>query len=70
MTHDILNALDRMSKVHLEVQLKNFIRVNTEKCGKVKLLLMEGRFYVESVDSVCFYNLDFLSINQFFFEKK
>ena len=48
-TEDILSGLTRLSKVQLADELVSFIKEKTEKCGKVKLLLNKGRYYVESI---------------------
>lgn len=49
-TSEIIDGLRRLSKVALDPELVEFIESNTAKCGKVKLLLDTGRFYVESSD--------------------
>jgi DNA excision repair protein ERCC-3 len=47
-TDDIIAGLNRFSKNYLPDELKEYIKTNTERCGKVKILLDGGRYYVES----------------------
>lgn len=47
-TEDIITSLSAFSKIELHDDLKKFIQENTEKCGKVKLLLKKTRYFVES----------------------
>jgi DNA excision repair protein ERCC-3 len=47
-TEDILKGLDLFSKTQLDDYLIDFIKKHTERCGKVKLLLDKGKYFVES----------------------
>lgn len=49
-TLDILSGLDRFCKTNLHRSLVDFIINKTHRCGKVKILLDQGRFFVESRD--------------------
>jgi len=45
---DMLSALRRLSKHHLEPSLEEFIKTNTERCGKLRIVLKDRRYFVES----------------------
>jgi DNA repair helicase Rad25 len=47
-TSDIINGLDKLSKTTLSDTLIQMIKKNTEQCGKVKLVMKHGRYFVES----------------------
>lgn len=47
-TTDIIDGLNRLSKVELTTQLIELIRSKTERCGKVRLLLNQQHYYIES----------------------
>lgn len=47
-TEDIIEALNRMSKVPVPEEISNFIRECTISYGKVKLVLKKNKHYVES----------------------
>ena len=47
-TTDLLNGLKRLSKNELDTKLIKFIKEKTEKCGKLRLVLKKGRYFVES----------------------
>jgi superfamily II DNA or RNA helicase len=49
-TQDILRGLRKMSKTEIDPEVIRFITRNTERCGKVKLVLKNRRYYVESFD--------------------
>jgi len=50
-TSDIINALERFSKVELHETVKKFITRHTQSCGKVKLVMKKARYFIESTDS-------------------
>lgn len=47
-TQTIIRVLDRFSKAHIPDGVVQFIRERTERCGKVKLVLKQGRYHLES----------------------
>ncbi|KZF20355.1 putative DNA repair helicase [Xylona heveae TC161] len=47
---DIINVLDRLSKVPLPENIREFITKCTASYGKVKLVLKHNRYFVESTD--------------------
>lgn len=47
-TETIISVLDRLSKTKLEAETLNFIRESTQNYGKVKLVLKQNSFFVES----------------------
>lgn len=47
-TEDIIDGLNKFSKTELHPKLVHYIKEQTERCGKVKLLLDQGKFYIES----------------------
>lgn len=47
-TNDIIQGLDRFAKNILPNTLKEAIKTSTERCGKVKIVLDSGRYFVES----------------------
>lgn len=47
-TRTIETVLDRLSKVPLPDEVRDFIRASTENYGKVKLVLQRNKFFVES----------------------
>ncbi|KAI9100463.1 P-loop containing nucleoside triphosphate hydrolase protein [Phlyctochytrium arcticum] len=47
-THTILEVLERFSKVKLPERVKNFIKECTMAYGKVKLVLKDNRYFIES----------------------
>lgn len=47
-TADIIANLDKLSKVFLDERLLRFIRDATERCGKVKMVLKNSRYFLES----------------------
>ncbi|KAI9827706.1 MAG: transcription factor TFIIH complex ERCC-3 subunit [Sarea resinae] len=47
---DIINVLDRLSKVPLPQDIRDFIEKCTRSYGKVKLVLKHNRYFVESTD--------------------
>eukprot|EP00158_Paraphelidium_tribonemae_P008407 Partr_v1_DN28572_c1_g2_i5_m73798 putative dna repair helicase len=47
-TNDIVNVLERLSKTPVPSNIISFIRDNTVSYGKVKLLLKQNRYYIES----------------------
>lgn len=49
-TKDIINVLDRLCKVPVPDNVKDFITTCTNSYGKVKLVLKDNRHYVESAD--------------------
>ena len=48
---DIINFLDRLSKTPLPEEVKNFILTCTQAFGKVKLVLKDNKFFLETPDS-------------------
>jgi len=44
----IVKVLDRLSKVHLSPGLERFIYETTENCGKLKLVIQDNKFLLES----------------------
>jgi DNA excision repair protein ERCC-3 len=50
-TDSIITALNRLSKVPVDIEVEDFIRQNTESYGKVKLVLKEDKYYLEATDS-------------------
>lgn len=48
-TNDIIANLERMSKVFLDDDLKTFIRISTEQCGRAKLVLKKNKYFIESI---------------------
>lgn len=50
-TEDILRGLRKMSKTEVSSSIVEFIKKNTANCGKVKILLKNRRYYIESLDS-------------------
>lgn len=49
-THTIITVLNRLSKNELPAEVVDFIRESTENYGKVKLVLKQNKFFVESED--------------------
>ncbi len=49
-TEDIIRGLRKMSKTDISRSLVDFIRLYTANCGKVKILLRNRRYYIESLD--------------------
>eukprot|EP01025_Chloroclados_australasicus_P056927 TRINITY_DN7088_c0_g1_i4.p1 TRINITY_DN7088_c0_g1~~TRINITY_DN7088_c0_g1_i4.p1 ORF type:complete len:861 (-),score=62.83 TRINITY_DN7088_c0_g1_i4:571-3153(-) len=47
-TAQMVQVLERLSKVQLDSGIKNFIKQSTENYGKVKLVLQDNKFLVES----------------------
>ncbi|KAI9807078.1 MAG: DNA repair helicase RAD25 [Sarcosagium campestre] len=47
---DIISVLDRLSKVPIPDDIRNFIESCTHSYGKVKLVLKHNRFFVETTD--------------------
>lgn len=54
---DIINALDKFSKTAVPEEIKEFIRRNTLTYGKVRLVLKDNRFWVESEDNEVIFKL-------------
>jgi DNA excision repair protein ERCC-3 len=54
---DIINALDKFSKTTVPEEIKEFIRRNTLTYGKVRLVLRDNRFWIESEDDEVIYRL-------------
>ena len=50
-TDTIITVLDRLSKNHMPEDIRWFVRESTENYGKVKLVLKNNRFLVESPDA-------------------
>lgn len=50
-TESIISVLERMSKNQLPSSVKKFIRDCTKQYGKVRLVLRQNKFYVESEDA-------------------
>jgi len=48
---DIINFLDRLSKTPLPEEVKTFILTCTQAFGKVKLVLKDNRFFLETPDN-------------------
>ncbi|KAK3356951.1 P-loop containing nucleoside triphosphate hydrolase protein [Lasiosphaeria hispida] len=48
---DIINTLDRFLKTNLPVSIREFIESCTQSYGKVKLVLKNNKYFVESVDA-------------------
>jgi len=46
--NDMLSALHRLCKHNLEDTLEEFIRKNTERCGKLRIVLKDRKYFVES----------------------
>ncbi|KAG0146359.1 hypothetical protein CROQUDRAFT_702780 [Cronartium quercuum f. sp. fusiforme G11] len=49
-TEDIIDVLNRLSKVRVSAELAEFIRESTASYGKVKLVLKKNSYHVESSD--------------------
>ncbi|KAI8918568.1 P-loop containing nucleoside triphosphate hydrolase protein [Powellomyces hirtus] len=49
-TEGIIDVLSRLSKSALPQNVTDFIRENTARCGKVKLVLKHNRYWIESAD--------------------
>eukprot|EP00947_MAST-08B_sp_MAST-8B-sp1_P003524 g3524.t1 len=47
-SESILNVLDKLSKNELPPRVRHFIETNTSRYGKVKLVLKDNRFFLES----------------------
>eukprot|EP00461_Guttulinopsis_vulgaris_P002662 UN02663 len=47
-TNDILFGLERLCKNKVPDAIKDFIHLHTSKCGKVKLVLKNQRYYIET----------------------
>jgi DNA excision repair protein ERCC-3 len=47
-TEDIIFGLQRLAKNQVPTEVSDFIKKHTQKCGKVKLLLKDQRYYIES----------------------
>ncbi|PQE28525.1 hypothetical protein CJF32_00005624 [Rutstroemia sp. NJR-2017a WRK4] len=47
---DIINVLDRLSKIPIPENLRSYIMNCTQSYGKVKLVLKNNKYYVESAD--------------------
>lgn len=50
-TEDIIRQLELFCKMHLPDGLKQFIKVNTQAFGKVRLVLKHNKYYIESSDA-------------------
>ena len=50
--NDIISVMDRLSKIPVPLKIVDFIRKCTSSYGKVKLVLKESRYFVESSDPV------------------
>ena len=48
---DIISFLDRLSKTPLPIEIKNFILDCTKAFGKVKLVLKDNKFFLETPDN-------------------
>ncbi|KNC97502.1 DNA repair helicase rad25 [Spizellomyces punctatus DAOM BR117] len=51
-TDGIIQVLDRLSKTQLPPTVEKFIRENTQSYGKVKLVLKQNRYWIESADEM------------------
>lgn len=49
-TEHILKILEKLSKIHLSTQTKEFITNCTQSYGKVKLVIQQNKFHVESAN--------------------
>ncbi|MES1913701.1 MAG: hypothetical protein MHM6MM_005869 [Cercozoa sp. M6MM] len=47
-TEEILGALEKLCKVQVPEEVQQFIKTHTTKCGKVKFVLRQGHYYLES----------------------
>jgi len=54
---DIVNALEKFCKTNVPEEVKAFIARNTLTYGKVRLVLRDNKFYVESEDDEVIYRL-------------
>ncbi|KAK5101078.1 DNA repair helicase RAD25 [Lithohypha guttulata] len=54
---DIINALDKFAKTGVPQEIKEFVHRNTLTYGKVRLVLRENRFWVESEDDEVIHRL-------------
>lgn len=54
---DIINALDKFSKTSVPDEIREFVHRNTLTYGKVRMVLRENRFWVESEDEEVIYRL-------------
>eukprot|EP01083_Nonionella_stella_P265377 899003_1 len=50
-TKDLITGLQKLSKNKLDVQLIKWIEEKTRKCGKLRMILKNGRYFLESSDS-------------------
>ncbi|KAG0417084.1 General transcription and DNA repair factor IIH helicase subunit XPB, partial [Dictyocoela roeselum] len=50
-TEDILETLDRFSKNYLPKGVVEFIEGCTKSYGKIKLILKNGKYFLEAIDS-------------------
>ncbi|ETO15472.1 excision repair cross-complementing rodent repair deficiency, complementation group 3, partial [Reticulomyxa filosa] len=48
-TSDLISGLERLSKNELDIGLKKFIEEQTQRCGKLRLVLKKGRYFLESI---------------------
>jgi DNA excision repair protein ERCC-3 len=48
-TGDLIDTLEKFSKVELTENFKEFIENKTQRCGKVRLLLKKNRYFLESM---------------------
>ncbi|TPX68725.1 hypothetical protein SpCBS45565_g02880 [Spizellomyces sp. 'palustris'] len=56
-TDGIIQVLDRLSKTQLPPTVEKFIRENTQSYGKVKLVLKQNRYWIESADEMILHTL-------------
>lgn len=49
-TEDIIDTMDRFSKNKIPLSILNFIRSCTTSYGKIKLVIRQGRYFIESQD--------------------
>jgi len=47
---DIISALKRLSKNILQPSLEDYVKENTERCGKLRMVLRNRRYFVESTN--------------------
>lgn len=56
-TDDIIDTMDRFSKNKIPVSILNFIRSCTTSYGKIKMVIRQGRYFIESQENQ---NISFL----------
>ncbi|KAH9386147.1 DNA excision repair protein ERCC-3 [Nematocida major] len=56
-TEDIIDTMDRFSKNKVPLSILNFIRSCTTSYGKIKMVIRQGRYFIESQDNQ---NISFL----------